>query len=177
MSTSVVSPEIIYHEKVRVSPSMWLLVPVFTSIGFLVLAPIQLWAGYVSGAVTGLVTVVILLSLTSEITVTADRLQVGRATIERHFVGSVTGYRGEEAFNQRGRKLHGLAYLNLRGWVKPVVRIQITDERDRTPYWLTSTRHPEELVAALGGAMHVDAEQFQDEDQPAWLKEIDQDGQ
>ncbi|HEY4616030.1 MAG TPA: DUF3093 family protein, partial [Citricoccus sp.] len=28
-----------------------------------------------------------------------------------------------------------------------------TDARDRTPYWLTSTRHPERLVAVLGGGM------------------------
>jgi hypothetical protein len=36
-----------------------------------------------------------------------------------------------------------------RGWITPVVRIEITDPADRTPYWLTSTRHPEDLVRAL----------------------------
>ena len=30
-----------------------------------------------------------------------------------------------------------------------MVRIEITDPSDRTPYWLTSTRHPEQLLAAL----------------------------
>ncbi|MWD30886.1 DUF3093 family protein, partial [Aquicoccus sp. SCR17] len=33
-----------------------------------------------------------------------------------------------------------MAFVNVRGWIAPVVRIQLTDERDRTPYWLTSTR-------------------------------------
>ncbi len=37
----------------------------------------------------------------------------------------------------------------IRGWIDPVVRIEITDPADRTPYWLASTRHPDELVAAL----------------------------
>jgi hypothetical protein len=32
-----------------------------------------------------------------------------------------------------------------------VVRIEITDPSDSTPYWLTSTRRPDELVAALTG--------------------------
>jgi hypothetical protein len=42
-----------------------------------------------------------------------------------------------------------LAFLCIRGWIDPVVRIEITDPADRTPYWLTSTRRPEELLAAL----------------------------
>ena len=32
-----------------------------------------------------------------------------------------------------------------------MVKIDITDPSDPTPYWLTSTRRPEELVAALTG--------------------------
>ena len=52
-------------------------------------------------------------------------------------------------------RLHGLAYTVIRGWIAPVVRIQLTDERDRTPYWLTSSRRPEQLVDALGGTMHT----------------------
>jgi hypothetical protein len=33
--------------------------------------------------------------------------------------------------------------------VDPVVRIEIEDPSDRTPYWLASSRHPEQLIAAL----------------------------
>lgn len=99
------------------------------------------------------VEVLILVATTPRIVVRERTLQVGRASIERHHVGQVTGYRGEDARAQRGPLLHGLAFVNVRGWIAPVVRIQLTDERDRTPYWLTSTRRPEELVAALGGTM------------------------
>ena len=95
----------------------------------------------------------LLVATTPRIVVRERTLQVGRASIERHHVGQVTGYRGEDARAQRGPLLHGLAFVNVRGWIAPVVRIQLTDERDRTPYWLTSTRRPEELVAALGGTM------------------------
>ena len=39
----------------------------------------------------------------------------------------------------------------IRGWIDPVVRSEITDPSDRTPYWLTSTRHPERIVEVLSG--------------------------
>jgi hypothetical protein len=33
--------------------------------------------------------------------------------------------------------------------VGPVVRIEVLDPDDPTPYWVVSTRHPERLIAAL----------------------------
>ena len=82
----------------------------------------------------------------------ASTLRVGRATIERRFVGTASAFRGKEATAERGTRLNGLAFLCIRGWIDPVVRIEITDPSDRTPYWLTSTRHPDELLAALNGS-------------------------
>ncbi|AXR73664.1 MULTISPECIES: DUF3093 domain-containing protein [Auritidibacter] len=162
---------VLYHEKLRATPWMWLLVVLFGVLGYMVLAPINVAAGIGSAVVLALITVAILVGMGSEIIVTKQFLQVGRAGIERRFVGNVTGYRGDDAFEQRGQKLHGLAYTNLRSWASPVVRIQITDERDRTPYWLTSTRNPEQLVDALGGAMYARPEDLEDENIPDWLRE------
>src|SRR5699024_4793973 len=131
-----------YHETLRPTWPMWLMVVLAAGIGGLVLAPFGAGWGIGSGLVVAAITVGGLLATKSDITVTAAHLQVGRATIGREHVGTVIGYRGDEAFQQRGRKLHGLAYLHLRSWVNPVIRIQIEDPRDRTPYWLTSTNHP-----------------------------------
>ena len=86
---------------------------------------------------------------TPSIVVTGETLSVGRATIERRFVGAAQPFRGGEATAERGTRLNGLAYLCIRGWIDPVVKIDINDSSDRTPYWLTSTRHPDELTAAL----------------------------
>ena len=36
-----------------------------------------------------------------------------------------------------------------RGWVDPVLRVAVTDPDDPVPYWLVSTRRPEELRAAI----------------------------
>jgi hypothetical protein len=81
--------------------------------------------------------------------VTSTTLTVGRATIERRYLGAVSAYTGDEATEQRGTALNGLAYLCIRGWISPVVRIEVTDPEDRTPYWLASTRRPKQFTAAL----------------------------
>lgn len=142
----------------RLWPSWWLWIValMFAGLSYMVLAPVGVAWGI--GAAVGmyLLCTIILIATTPKIVVTETTLQVGRAGIEREHLGPVTGYRGDDATYQRGPGLHGLAFLCLRGWISPVVRIQITDRRDRTPYWLTSTRRPEELVAALNGAMFAD---------------------
>ena len=40
----------------------------------------------------------------------------------------------------------------IRGWVDPVVRVGIEDPDDPVPYWLISTRRPEDLIRALDEA-------------------------
>ena len=162
---------IIYHETLRPTWSMWLMVIIAAALGGLTLAPLSTGWGIASGIVVAAVAVFALLASQSDITVTTTHLQVGRASIEREHVGEVTGYVGDAAFQQRGQKLHGLAYLHLRSWIKPVVRIQIEDRQDRTPYWLTSTARPEELVEVLDGTMYVEeqSENVRDEDIPQWL--------
>lgn len=144
---------VLFEERLTPSPGVWTVALMLAALTILVFAPIDLGLGIAAAVVFFAVEVLILVSTTPRIVVRERTLQVGRASIERHHVGQVTGYRGEDARAQRGPLLHGLAFVTVRGWIAPVVRIQLTDERDRTPYWLTSTRRPEELVAALGGTM------------------------
>jgi membrane protein implicated in regulation of membrane protease activity len=113
------------------------------------LAPISIWVGITAAIVLFVIIAVLLLLSTPSIIVTKATLKVGRATIERGFLGKATAYRGKDATAERGPRLNGLAFLCIRGWVDPVVRIEIEDPSDRTPYWLTSTRHPDRLLAAL----------------------------
>lgn len=144
---------VLFEERLTPSVGVWVVALMLAGLTILVFAPIDLWVGVAAAVTFFALEAILLLATTPRIVVRERTLQVGRAGIERHHVGAVTGHRGESARRQRGPLLHGLAFVNVRGWISPVVRIQLTDERDRTPYWLTSTRRPEELVAALGGAM------------------------
>ena len=148
---------VLFDERLTPSVGVWVVAVLLAGLSVLVLAPISITAGVVAAVVFFLVEAVVLVATTPRILVTETDLQVGKARIERSYLGAVTGYVGDAAREQRGARLHGLAYTVIRGWISPVVRIQLTDERDRTPYWLTSTRRPEELVAALGGTMVQEA--------------------
>lgn len=139
----------IYTEKLWPNFWGWVIVLGLAGASILIFIPISPLAGGIAFATILVGLSALLISSTPKISVTAQTLQVGRAHIERRYVGKVTAYHGEEATAQRGPKLNGLAYLCIRGWIKPVVRIEITDPADNTPYWLTSSRTPEYLVAAL----------------------------
>jgi hypothetical protein len=142
--------EPIYQERLWPNFWVWLIAAGVSGAVIFVLAPISLTTGYIAAVVTALILGFLLFISTPRITVTGRTLQVGRAQIEREFIGAVEGFRGDAAVEQRGPKLNATAYQCIRGWISPVVKIEITDEADRTPYWLTSTRRPEQLVAALG---------------------------
>ncbi|MEE1620101.1 DUF3093 domain-containing protein [Zafaria sp. Z1313] len=146
---SPTAPAPLFHEKLWPAWWIWLLVLGTGGAAFVALAPVGITAGIVAAIVVVLALIVVGVATTSAITVTEDTLQVGRAVIERSYVGEAAAYRGEDATFQRGRGLNGTAFLCLRGWIDPVARIEITDPRDATPYWLASTRRPEDLVAAL----------------------------
>ncbi|MDQ0028863.1 DUF3093 domain-containing protein [Arthrobacter bambusae] len=140
---------VLYTEKLWPSPWIWIVAVGFSAAGILMFAPISITAGIIAALVLFAITATLLVTSTPAIVVDRDTVQVGRASIQREFIGAVTAFHKDEAVAERGTRLHGLAYLCLRGWIDPVVRIEITDPADRTPYWLTSTRRPEELVAAL----------------------------
>ncbi|MDI3241607.1 DUF3093 domain-containing protein [Arthrobacter sp. AL08] len=140
---------VVYNEKLWPNAWIWLVAAGLSGAGILVFAPISMFAGITAAVVLFTIISVLLVLSTPSITVTAATLRVGRATIERGFVGSASAFRGKEATAERGTRLNGLAFLCIRGWIDPVVRVEITDPSDRTPYWLASTRHPDQLLAAL----------------------------
>ncbi|WP_426766876.1 DUF3093 domain-containing protein [Pseudarthrobacter sp. 1G09] len=138
-----------YREKLWPNVWIWIIAAGISAAGILVFAPISMFAGITAAVVLFVIIAVLLIVSTPTLLVTGETFTVGRATIERKFVGSVEPFSGGEATAERGTRLNGLAYLCIRGWIDPVVKVEITDPADKTPYWLTSTRHPEELAAAL----------------------------
>ena len=135
----------------RLWPAWWVFLATALVIpaSLLVFLPISAIAGYVSAVVLYGGIVAVLLATAPVIEVTDAELRVGRARIERTFLGTATAHEGADAFAERGTRLDARAWLKLRGWIPGVVRVPLTDPADPTPYWLVSTRRPEELAAAL----------------------------
>jgi hypothetical protein len=99
---------------------------------------------------------VIFIAITIAVTVTSPRIQiadgklrVGKTSIGLEYLGAASAFTGTHAIAERGPKLDARAWTRFRAWIGPVVRVEINDDADPTPYWLFSTRRPEQLVAAL----------------------------
>jgi hypothetical protein len=139
----------VYRERLWPTPFVFVACALVIPAAIIVFLPINATVG-IALAIAMYLAIVVLLLATSPLVEVADgELRAGRARLPLDAVGEVTGYRGTAATAQRGVELDARAWLLLRGWVDPVVRIVLTDDDDPTPYWLVSTRHPERLAAAL----------------------------
>lgn len=138
-----------FREVLRPSWWMYLIAAFMIPTIILVMAPINLILGIIISIVVYLLIVIPMFASSPTITVTSDQLRVGKAHIDLSYVGTVSAYSGNYAVAARGPELDARAWIFLRGWVNPVVKVEITDPDDPTPYWLFSSRRPEELVAAL----------------------------
>ena len=108
---------------------------------------IRSWIGY---AITIPVFVVALFWLgRSRVQVAGSELQVGAARLPLRYVGRVEIVPKQRKQEALGPELDPTAYLLHRAWVGPLVRVEVTDPDDPTPYWIFSVRDAEELAAAL----------------------------
>lgn len=92
------------------------------------------------------------------VSVGAGELQVGVARLPLRHVGEVTVVDPRDKRRAMGPELDPAAYVLHRTWVGPMVRMELTDPADPTPYWLFSSRRPEELRAALQAAAATGSE-------------------
>jgi len=138
-----------YTERLWPSLGTWAVVPLLGTGAALSFVPVS------PGAATAAAVVVMALAVTAfvrgsaPVRVQDGQLRAGAASIPVDLVGLPETFTGEQARQQRGPVLNARAYLLLRGWIDPVLRVPVTDPQDPTPYWLVSTRRPEVLRAAI----------------------------
>ncbi len=138
-----------YRERLVPGPWTFIACALVIPAGLLAFLPINTVVGIIAAIALYAAAVAFLLGTTPTIELTGSLLRAGRATLPREFVGEAVALRGDDAFIARGRGLDARAYTLLRGFVKDVVRVENTDPEDPAPYWVISTRHPDELVRAL----------------------------
>ncbi len=144
-----VSNEVRYQEKLWPAWWVWLTAAGAVAASALVMDPMGTTVTIIGSIVVAVILGLLLYFSGPTLTVTDQYFTAGRATIERHYLGEAEYFVKDDAFAQRGPRLHGLAYMCMRGWVDPVVTVPVLDPEDQTPYWIVSSRRPEELVAAL----------------------------
>ena len=75
--------------------------------------------------------------------------RAGRARIEAAHLGAAEALDADRTRSVAGREADARAFLLLRPYLKRAVRVEITDPADPAPYWLVSSRRPDELAVAL----------------------------
>lgn len=78
------------------------------------------------------------------------QLHVGGAAVPLRHLGRAEIVPQDRKQIALGPELDPSAFVMLRAWVRPVVRIEITDPDDPTPYWVFTVRDAQGLLTAIG---------------------------
>jgi len=93
--------------------------------------------------------VLVIHSASPTIAVSVATLTCKKAVIDRRFLGAVTIIPKTQQFEELGQKLDARAWLAIQASVKGLIKVEVKDPEDPTPYWLISTRNPEKLAKLL----------------------------
>ena len=140
----------IFREVLR--PPIWVLAFIyflFLSIVLSVWAALDTRATLVTLALSTIALIWISISMTSEITFDGEILRIDKANIEVEYLGKATVLDKSAMRLLRTRDADPAAYLAIKFWEPRGLRIDLSDPRDKTPYWLVTSKRGEELAALL----------------------------
>ncbi len=141
-----------YRERLWPAPWIPLVAGLAIPASLLTFAPVSVLAGAVVGVILAGGVIGAAIASAPLIVVSDGMLRAGSARIPLAFISGTSVARRDEARQARGPQLDARAHLVLRPDVDPVLRIDLGDPDDPTPYWLVSTRRPEQLAAAIAAS-------------------------
>ena len=157
MPQSAAVQETLYSERQPVPFTWWIgAVGVVALISFQAQMQREMWMAVVAAVVCGGLAIWILLRLSrttievvreadGEIWLHAGDAQLPASVVSRSLIVPPTAKQAA-----MGRQLDPAAYVVHKTWIPTMAMFVLDDPEDPTPYWLISTREPEELVEALG---------------------------
>lgn len=148
----------LYAERLFPPWSWWLLGLLFVvSVGWAFFVATPMVATVVAVVVTTALVGALLVRVGQvRIVVDDTSLRAGRAVLPRQHVGEVAALDAAATRRTIGPGADARAYLVTRPYVATAVRVTVDDDRDPTPYWLVSTRHPDRLAESLRGRVQQD---------------------
>ncbi len=138
----------VYRE--RLYPAWWLVVALFLFVptSVLIFLPLSIPVGVSTGLVLWLGSVALLWLTSPLLSLSDSEFWAGRSALPLRVVSDIQVIDRESARAEKGVNLDARAWLVMRPWITPAVKIILDDPNDPTPYWLVSTREPERIVAA-----------------------------
>lgn len=143
---------ITFREKLWPAPWLFISTALVIPASLLVFLPINIYVGVAAAIILYVGCVGGLLLSATRIEVSDGALLAGKARLPVDIIGDVRGFSGREATMERGQRLDARSFLVIKGWIDPVVRIELLDPNDPVPYWLVSTRNPQGLADAIQSA-------------------------
>ena len=140
----------IFREVLR--PPIWVLA--FIYILFLSVV-LSVWAAFdnratlITLAISTLALIWIAFAMQTVITFDGQTLRIDKANIESQYLGKVTLLDKTEMRLLRTRDADPAAYLAIKFWEPSGIRIDLNDPRDKTSYWLITSKRGEEIAALL----------------------------
>ncbi|MET0716674.1 MAG: DUF3093 domain-containing protein [Mycetocola sp.] len=143
-----------YYYRERLWPSPWIFISTALVIpaSLIVFLPISAIVGVMTAVILYVGIVTMLLLASPVVAVSDSGLIAGPARLTLEHIGQPQVFLGEEARLERGPRLDARAWLLVRGWVSPVIKIPLNDREDPAPYWLISSRHPQQVADAISKA-------------------------
>jgi hypothetical protein len=142
---------VLYDERLSVPLRWWVQATMFLAtvwLAFIVALPAALAWG-ATAVLTGAVVALFVGYGAARVRVEGGVLQAGPARIPVQVLAQPLALDAEATRLLAGRDANAHAFLLLRPYLKRAVRVDVVDPADPVPYWLVSTRRPEELAAAL----------------------------
>jgi hypothetical protein len=141
---------VIFREVLR--PPIWVLAFIY----FLFLSVVlSVWAAFdnratmITLAISTLALIWIAFAMQTVITFDGQTLRIDKANIESQYLGKVTLLDKTAMRLLRTRDADPAAYLAIKFWEPSGLRIDLNDPRDKTPYWLITSKRGEEIAALL----------------------------
>lgn len=125
--------------------SLFLIIPAMTVLFF----PQSFELGLIIGICSYVALVALFLLMSRHIEVKGTTLKAGNASIDVKHLGEMTALDPHNLKIAIGHRADARAFLMVSGWVKTGVKIMVEDPADPTPYWIVTTRKPDELIAAI----------------------------
>ena len=123
----------------------------FLSLVVAVWAAIGNQPAFITWVVLTVLIVLIALKTTLVIEVDENELRAGPAHIELKYLGNATALDSKEMGRLRTRDADPASFLIFRFWRSTGVKVEINDTRDKTPYWLITSKRNNELAKILNG--------------------------
>ncbi len=138
-----------YRERLWPSPGLMIALLLLLPAVYMVITPIQASLAIPIAIAVYLLIAGSLVVMSPVVQISGGEFSAGSARIPVTALGEVELLDDAGLRRAIGPGADARAYLLVRGFIHRGIRVEITDPADPTPYWILTTRRPQQLAAAI----------------------------